>query len=118
MNRYAVLALALALGACATDKPAEPVVKTVTVTVPVAQPCATKAKLGADPVYADNDAALAAVLHPGAEDRLKANPADVIALQQSLENLGDRLKKLLAGRLQRIQRDREKQAALDGCEAA
>jgi hypothetical protein len=82
--------LVVLLTSC-SSQPQEPVIKTVTVNVPVAVPC--RKDIGPEPVYADNDAAL------------KAAP-----------DLFTRVKLLLAGRLQRIDRDNKRQASIIGCE--
>ena len=62
---------ALALAGCATTQapPPEPVIRTVEVKVPTPVPCKAIEELGAEPVYADTDAALAAA--PGLFDRTK-----------------------------------------------
>lgn len=87
--RYAAIFMLLLVAACAA-KPPEPVIKTVTVEVPVAAACLRD--IGPEPIYADNDAAL------------KAAP-----------DLFTRVKLLLAGRLQRIDRDTKRMAADLGC---
>ncbi len=90
-----LLALAL-LAACAhTPRPApEPVIVTKEVKVPVAVPLPKcSATLPAEPVYADTPEALNAA-----------------------PNIFERVKLLLAGRLQRIQRELELEAALGTCE--
>jgi len=80
---------ALGLAGCATRGPERVVTQTVDVPVPVhCHPV-----LGPEPDYADSDAAL------------KAAPDDVHWVAD-----------LLKGRLQRIQRDVEKSAALTACE--
>lgn len=83
------LILVLFVAGCASQ-PQEPVVKTVTVNVPVAVPCLKD--IGPEPVYSDTDAAL------------KAAP-----------DLFTRVKLLLAGRLQRMDRDAVRAAADLGC---
>lgn len=83
------VAVAVSLTACATDNPPPPV-QTVTVKVPVPVPC--DPHLSPSPVYADSDAAI------------RAAP-----------DLFERVKLLVAGRLQRIARERELQAAVEGC---
>lgn len=83
------LILTLILSGCASQ-PQEPVVRTVTVNVPVAAPCLKD--IGPEPVYADTDAAL------------RAAP-----------DLFTRVKLLLAGRLQRMDRDAKRAAADMGC---
>jgi hypothetical protein len=82
------LAALFLLAACA-HKP-EPVIRTVTVTVPVAVPC--KVNVGPEPEYADTDSAL------------RAAP-----------DLFSRVKLLLAGRIQRMQREAELNAAVRAC---
>lgn len=84
----AFLFLSLGGSMCATP---EPTIRTVEVKIPVAVPC--KVDVGPEPQYVDTDAAL------------KAAP-DLFA----------RVKLLVAGRLQRIQRDLEKSAALKACQ--
>lgn len=85
-----VLIIAVLLAGCAAAAPPEPVVKTVTVNVPVTVPC--KKDIGPEPQYADTDAAL------------RAAP-----------NLYERVRLLVAGRLQRIQREADRIAAYSGC---
>ena len=80
----------LALTACATTPPAP---RIVTKTVQVAVPVACQPALGAGPAYPDTDAALKAA-------------ADVY----------QRVKLLVAGRLERIAREAELNAALGACE--
>jgi hypothetical protein len=82
--------MSLAMSACATTP--EPRIVTQEVKVPVPVPC--KPNLGPEPAYADT------------EEALKAAPG-----------LYERVQLLLAGRLQRIARDREKDAALKACAA-
>lgn len=87
---FHALGLGLLLVSCATVVPApQVVIKTIDVPVPVH----CKPALGPDPVYADTDAAL------------KAAP-----------DLFGRVQLLVEGRIQRIQRDLEKSAALTACE--
>lgn len=114
MRNLSIIA-ALALGLAACGKPL-PEVQTQIAKVPVQQPCHTAAKLGPEPDYSDTAAKLAAVPHPDAMARLKQNPADPQALLDQMENLGYQIKALLKGRADRIQRDKEKSAALAGCE--
>ncbi len=80
----------LALTACATVPPTPQI---VTKTVKVAVPVACKPALGAAPAYPDVDAAL------------KAAP-----------DVYQRVKLLVAGRLERIAREAELNAALAACE--
>lgn len=84
------LIMALMLASCASQ-PQKAVVKTVTVNVPVAAPCLKD--IGPEPAYADTDAAL------------KAAP-----------DLFTRVRLLLAGRLQRMDRDAKRAAADSGCQ--
>ncbi len=88
MRRAIILALFLV--GCAPSAPPEPVIKTVTVNVPVTVPC--KKDIGPEPQYADTDAAL------------RAAP-----------NLYERVRLLVAGRLQRIQREADRIAAYSAC---
>jgi len=86
---FACLGL-LALAACATTPPAPQI---VTKTVQVAVPVACTPAIGAAPAYPDTDAAL------------KAAP-----------DVYQRVKLLVAGRLERITREAELTAALGACE--
>lgn len=89
-------AVALSLAGCGHMgqlPPPEPVVRTVTVKVPTAIPCPALAQLGGEPSYPDTDAALRAVA----------------------SNLADALTLLGVGRLLRIQRLAEYEAAKTGC---
>lgn len=85
-----ILATFLLLTACATDNPPPPV-QTVVVKVPVRVPC--EPQLSPQPVYADTDEAI------------KAAP-----------DLFTRVKLIVAGRLQRIAREAELNAAVKACE--
>lgn len=85
-----ILFCALTLSACATTAPPRPVT-TVEVRVPVAVKC--HPDLGEPPQYPDTDAAL------------KAAP-----------DLFSRVKLIVAGRLMRIAREAELQAAIKACE--
>ncbi len=89
MTRIAILASLLLLTACATDNAPKPIT-TVTVRVPVNVPC--RPDIGAAPDYPDTDAAI------------KAAP-DLFA----------RVRLIVAGRLLRIQREAELNAAIKGC---
>jgi hypothetical protein len=80
----------LALAACTTTPPAPQI---VTKTVQVAVPVACKPAVGPEPAYPDTDAAL------------KAAP-----------DVYQRVKLLVAGRLERIAREAELTAALGACE--
>ena len=80
----------LALSACATTPPAPQI---VTKTVQVAVPVACRPAIGAAPAYPDTDPAL------------KAAP-----------DVYQRVKLLVAGRLERIAREAELTAALSACE--
>ncbi|OGT54672.1 MAG: hypothetical protein A3E01_09990 [Gammaproteobacteria bacterium RIFCSPHIGHO2_12_FULL_63_22] len=92
--RLLAIAVTLVLAACATDRPApEPIVRTVEVKVPVQVPC--RPELGEEPAYPDTDEALAMA-------------PDIFVGVQLLKS----------GRGLRIQRDREKTAALAGCAGA
>lgn len=114
--RLAIPFALVLLAGCATQPPIELPVKNQEADVAVAVHCPTADKLGPEPDYPDTAEALtAAMKHPDAQARLKANPADVQALTDVLEDIANRLRLVLEGRLMRIQRDREKQAALDGC---
>lgn len=64
----------------------------VTAKLPVSVPIYCHPKLGPEPAYPDTDAAL-----------------------QSVPDIFEGVKLLLEGRLERIQRDKEKSAALDAC---
>lgn len=55
---FALLSAAM-LASCATTPPPEPVVRTVTVNVPVAVPCVPET-IGEAPVYSDSDEAVRA----------------------------------------------------------
>lgn len=57
MVRKLSLLAFLAVAACATPKVPEPIIKTVTVNIPVPQPCVPKT-LGDRPAYPDTDQAL------------------------------------------------------------
>ena len=85
----ACLAL-LAMTACASTPPAP---RIVTKTVQVAVPVACKPALGAAPAYPDTDAAL-----------------------KTATDVYQRVKLLVAGRLERIAREAELNAALGACE--
>jgi hypothetical protein len=85
MSIFAVFAI-IVMCSCASSGP-----QIVKIPVPTPVYCDTS-KLGRDPVYPDTDQALAAV----------ADPFTAVQL-------------LTMGRLDRIQRDHEKQAALDAC---
>lgn len=92
MSRLAMLIVSgLVVASCAgvPKPPPEPVVQIVEVKVPVPVRCVPD--LGPEPAYADTNEALAA--------------ADIF----------EAVKLLLAGREQRIARDRVKSAGLDGC---
>lgn len=89
MIRFPVLAAVLALAACATPSPPEPIVRVVEVKVPVPVYC--DPQTGPEPAYADRPEAVA--------------DADIF----------DAVKAVLAGREQRMARDQVKTAALDGC---
>jgi len=88
--RILPLAALFALAACATTPPTPQI---VTKTVQVAVPIACKPDVGPAPVYPDTDAAL------------KAAP-DVF----------QRVRLLVAGRLERIAREAQLSAALGACE--
>lgn len=105
-------ALALGLSGCITDSAAPPSTPPV-IKEMVPEKC--KPELGPDPQYVDNDASLLAVPFPGAEDRWQKNNADVEAADQAAQNLFYRVKLYVAGRLQRIQRENELNAALKAC---
>lgn len=92
----------LLLMGCETTRTPEPVIQIREVKVPV--PVACKPDLGAEPVYPDTAAELAKVPYP-------KDPT----LPQQVLNLGDQVKKLLKGRVLRIQRATEYQAAIKGC---
>lgn len=111
--RAAVALLSLALLAACAGQDKEPAVKIQEAKVAVAVHC--NPDLGREPEYPDTTAALVRVPHPDAVARLKTNPADVAALTDEIDNLGYQARLLLKGRLMRIQRDREKSAALAGC---
>jgi hypothetical protein len=107
------LAILLLLLAGCTGQDKEREVKIQEGKVAVAVHC--DPDIGKEPDYPDTSAVLLQVPHPDAVARLKANAADVAALTDEIDNLGYQLKALLKGRLKRIQRDREKSAALAGC---
>jgi hypothetical protein len=83
------LPFALLLTACATSAP-EPIVQMVEVQVPVSVPC--NVQVGADPDYPDTDEAL-------------KNAPSVMA----------RVQLMVGGRLMRIKREVELNAAIAGC---
>jgi hypothetical protein len=90
-NRPVCVFLALfALGACATTPPAP---RIVTKTVQVAVPVACTPDIGAAPAYPDTDAAL-----------------------EAAPDVYQRVKLLVAGRLERIAREVQLAAALGACE--
>lgn len=93
MKREALggLGAALLLAGCATTAPPEPVVRTVTVEVPVAVQCVPP-KTPEPPAYVDTDAALKAAAGP--EDRFQL---------------------MAAGRIQRIQRQAVTEPILKSC---
>jgi hypothetical protein len=100
----AVIALTLAACQSTPSVPPEPIIKTQIVEVPVPVRCNAKEQLGAEPDYADNDEAIRSTPFP--------NPMTEAEL---LANWFYHTKILTAGRLQRIQRDREKTAAIEAC---
>lgn len=89
MKAVMVVLAALALTACATDDAPKPIT-TITVKIPVNVPCVPN--IGPAPAYPDTDAAV------------KAAP-DLFA----------RVKLIVAGRVLRIQREAELNAAIEGC---
>lgn len=92
MRKIAVLAFSLLLAGCASDEARqEPIVTTQIVDVAVPVHC--KPDIGPDPVYPDTAAAF------------KAAP-----------DIFERVKLLVVGRLMRIQREGELEAAVHGCE--
>lgn len=86
----ATLTLAALLVGCASPPPPEPIIKTVTVNVPVAVHC--NPEIGADPQYPDTPKAI-----------------------QNAQSIFERVRILLAARIMRMQRERELVAALEGC---
>lgn len=82
-------ALALCLLLCACAKPPAPEIRTVTVQVPVAVPCAVEVP---DPVYSDTPEALS-----------------------SAPDIFERVKLLLAGREERAAHDQVEKAARAAC---
>lgn len=92
MTRLAVLIAALALAACGTPPKPEPQIVIQRVEVPVPVKCNAAAALGPEPSY------------PDTAEAIRAAPS-----------LFERVQLLLAGRVQRIQRDAEKSAALSAC---
>lgn len=88
MKRLAMIA-ALALASCAKPIPPEPIVRTMTVQVPVPVPCAVDVP---DPDYSDTDEAL-----------------------RNASDLFERVKLLLAGRLERDAHDQTEKAARAAC---
>ena len=90
--RLAACLSLLALAACATTPPAPQI---DTKTVQVAVPVACNPAIGPEPAYPDTDAAL------------KAAP-----------DVYQRVKLLVAGRLERIAREAELSAALSACEGS
>lgn len=111
MKKIFLLAVLPLLISCATDKQAT--VEVQKQSVVVKDHCTPD--IGPSPKYPDTDANLKAVPHPDAITRLIANPADVQALTDEMENLGASIKILLKGRLQRIQREGEILAAFAAC---
>lgn len=79
-----IIAAALLLAGCATTAPPEPVVRTVTVEVPVAVKC-VPAKTPEPPAYVDTDAALKAAAGP--EDRYQLLAAGRIQRNQRLSTI-------------------------------
>jgi hypothetical protein len=82
----------LALAACKTPSVPEPVVRTVTVNVPVAMPCIPQNYSRTRPQYADEDSALKAAV-----------------------DAAERYMLLWAGREQRKAREAENEAVIAGC---
>lgn len=99
MKRLALIAVllwpVLTAGSCATTR--EPQVRPVEVRVPVPVPCVVN--IGPEPTYADNDDAL----------RRRDGEAPEAHVIRTFPLL-------VAGRLQRIGRDREKSAAIAACQ--
>lgn len=89
-NIALALLVALFLTACGTTTPPEPVIRTITVNVPVPVKCAPN--IGPGPDYPDTDEALA-----------------------SVPDIFQGVAILKAGRILRIPRERELLAALKGC---
>lgn len=104
--RRPALIVSFMLSACQTTPPVlpEPIIMTQIVEVPVPVRCNAKEQLGAEPAYVDTDEAIRATPFP--------NPMTEAEL---LSNWFYHTKLLTAGRLQRIQRDREKTAAIEAC---
>lgn len=90
MKRAALVVAALTLSACATTAPPKPVT-TVEVKVPVQVKCSPA--IGPDPAYPDTPEAL-----------------------KNASDLFDRVRLLVAGRLMRINREAELNAAIKACE--
>lgn len=88
MKRLAILA-ALALAGCGTTKPPEPIIRTVEVRVPVPVPCVIDVL---EPVYSDTPEAL------------RAAP-----------DIFERVKLLMAGRMERAEFDNIERAARQAC---
>lgn len=90
-RKLVLLGFLTAVAGCAGSPPPEPIVRTVEVRVPVTLPCVPKA-LRVRPEYADNDKALTAAVDPA-----------------------ERYLLLWVGRLQRMDREMELEAAVAGC---
>lgn len=88
----AIAVTGLLLAGCETAPPPVPEPRIVTVEIPVPTPVQCRPNIGPEPDYPDTDAALAAA-----------------------PNLFERVKLIVAGRLMRIARERELNAALREC---
>lgn len=102
----ALLLLAFVLAGCQSVPPVipEPIIKVQIVEVPVPVRCNAKEQLGPEPDYVDTAEALRAVPFPDAATEM-----------DMLSNWFYHTKLLVAGRLQRIQRDLEKSAVIEAC---
>ena len=104
--KRSIIMVGITLAGCQTVAPVipEPIIMVQIVEVPVPVRCNAKEQLGPEPEYVDSDEQIIAV--PFSDPTTDA---------QALANWFYHTKLLVAGRLQRIQRDREKTAAIEAC---
>lgn len=98
MRKIVLLALALA-GCAAQQRRPEPEIRTVEVKVATPVPCKALEALGAEPAYADTDAAI----------------AEASAIKDAGERIAALARLYAKGRLQRIQRLKEYAVAKTSC---